>query len=85
MALSGDHFFRFSGHYEHHQSDDNFVISKVMNEKPPNFAHIFDIRLVLIKKIKIGPPAPLTPHFAPPRVSKRLFSGIFSEKPIFFQ
>ena len=40
MALSGDRIFRFSGHYEHHKSDDNFVISKVMYETPPNLANI---------------------------------------------
>ena len=36
-------FFRFSGHYEHYQSDDKFVISKVMNETLPNLAIIFGI------------------------------------------
>ena len=56
-----------------------------MNEKPPNLADIFGIRQVLIKKFKIGPTDPLTPHFGPPWGSKRLFSGIFSEKNIFFQ
>ena len=49
MALSGDRIFRFSGHYEHHKSGDNFLISTVMNEKTPNLAHIFSIGLVLIK------------------------------------
>ena len=55
-----------------------------MNETPPNFAHIFSIGLVLIKKIKIGPPATLTPHFGPLGPQKGHFLGIFSEK-FFFQ
>ena len=54
-----------------------------MNETPPNLAHTFSIGLVLTKKkLKIGPPATLSPHFGPPWASKRPFSGIFSE--IFF-
>ena len=54
-----------------------------MNETPPNSAQSFGIRQVLIKKIKIGPPDPLTPHFWPPWASKMLFSGIFQKNNFF--